>query len=155
MNCARCQHKHLGSNLDLFFSLDSERASHPVCGGLKLNYLTARQNGWWFAGFSQYGTNISTAAPGTQLPKAFIASRKVSNADMEPVGMHSASLEKTHKFRIGGSQWGRFPKVASFISTQWVFRTDHMKHPLGLLVVGEKFRISNRPSSGWMHRLRM
>src|ERR1700728_2399879 len=138
MNCACCEHKHLGSNFDLFFSLDSERASHPVCGGLKLNYFTARYNRRLFTGFSQYGTNISTAVTGTQFPKAFIAARKVSDANMEPIWMHAAFLEKTHKFRIGRSQRGWFPKMTRFIGTQRVFRTDHVKHPLGLLVIGEK-----------------
>src|ERR1700677_1274077 len=66
MNCTRREHKNLGTNLDFLVSLDSHRAGHPVPGGLKPFHLTSRQNGWLFATFSQYGTNIRAAVPVTQ-----------------------------------------------------------------------------------------
>jgi hypothetical protein len=98
MNCTRREHKHLGSNLDLFVSLDTHRASHSVPGTLEFFHITASQNGWLSASFTQNRTNIGAATPITQLTKAFIAAGKVPNTDVEPIGMHSAALEKSHKF---------------------------------------------------------
>jgi hypothetical protein len=98
MNCTRREHKHLGSNLDFFVSLDTQRASHSVPGGFEFLHFTARHNGWLSASFTQNRTNIGAATPITQLAKAFIAAGKVSNADVESVGMHAAALKKTHKF---------------------------------------------------------